>query len=93
MKLIRFTQKGLTALGASYAPWQVLVSEIVSLQDIRNLGKGSLKLAEDIMQYRLAHGLPNKHAFKTGEEYFHMWLNNEKLSVEDQRNLLSFGEE
>lgn len=54
--------------------------------------KRFIKLADDIMQYRIARGLPNRHAFKTGAEYFNMWLNNEKLSATEEYNLFNLEE-
>ena len=48
-----------------------------------------IKLADDIIQERDLLGLPNKYRFKTGAEYFDMWLNNEKLSSTDEDDLFS----
>ena len=55
--------------------------------------KRFIKLADDIIQLRNSQGLTNKYNFKTGEEYFDMWLNNEKLSATEEINLLNFGEQ
>lgn len=52
--------------------------------------KRFIRLADDIMQLRIAQGLPNKYAFKNGQEYFYMWLNNEKLSVAENNSLSLF---
>lgn len=52
--------------------------------------KRFIKLADDIIQIRNAQGLPNKYNFKTGAEYFDLWLNNEKLSANDEVNLFNF---
>lgn len=51
--------------------------------------KRFLKLADDIIQLRNSLGLPNKYGYKTGAEYFDMWLNNEKLSSMDEDDLFS----
>ena len=51
--------------------------------------KRFIRLADDIIQLRKAQGLPNKYSFKTGEEYFNMWLDNEKLSATDREDLLN----
>lgn len=55
--------------------------------------KRFIKLADDIIKLRISQGLPNKYNFKNGQEYFDMWLNNEKLSVTEQDDLLSLGED
>lgn len=52
--------------------------------------KRFIKLADDIIQYRISKSLPNRFGFKTGAEYFNMWLNNEKLSVAEEYNLFNF---
>ncbi len=52
--------------------------------------KRFIKLADDIIQYRIFKSLPNRFGFKTGAEYFNMWLNNEKLSVAEEYNLFNF---
>lgn len=52
--------------------------------------KRFIKLADDIIQYRISKSLLNRFVFKTGAEYFNMWLNNEKLSVAEEYNLFNF---
>lgn len=52
--------------------------------------KRFVKLADDIIQLRNAQGLSNRFNFKTGQEYFDMWLNNEKLSIVDEYNLFAY---
>ena len=54
--------------------------------------KRFIKLADDIIQLRRAQGLPNTYAFKTGEEYFRLWLDHEKLSATQQYTLFNYGE-
>lgn len=51
--------------------------------------KRFIKLADDIIQLRKIQGLPNKHNFKNGAEYFYMWLNNGKLLVSEEESLLT----
>lgn len=52
--------------------------------------KRFVKLANDIIKLRNSQGLPNKYNFKTGTEYFDMWLNNEKLSASEEYDLFNF---
>lgn len=52
-----------------------------------------IKLADDIIQLRNSQGLPNKYNFKTGAEYFDMWLNNEKLSASEEYDLFNYEEQ
>ncbi len=52
--------------------------------------KRFIRLADDIMQIRNAQGLPNKYNYKTGAEYFDMWLNNMKLTADDSESLLYY---
>lgn len=55
--------------------------------------KRFIKLADDIIKLRISQGLPNTYAFKTGADYFNMWLDNEKLSFAQEYNLFNFGEQ
>lgn len=43
-----------------------------------------------VVHIRNTQGLSNKYNFKTGAEYFDSWLNNEKLSANDEVNLFNF---
>lgn len=52
--------------------------------------KRFIRLADDIMQIRNAQGLPNKFNFKTGAEYFDMWLNNTTLTASEEESLFDY---
>lgn len=49
-----------------------------------------IKLSDDIIQLRNAQGLPNKYNYKTGAEYFDMWLNNTKLTASEEESLFDY---
>lgn len=52
--------------------------------------KRFIRLADDIIQIRNAQGLPNKYNYKTGAEYFDMWLNNTKLTASEEESLFDY---
>lgn len=48
-----------------------------------------IKLADDIIKLRNAQGLANSFKFKSGQEYFDMWVSGEKLSTNEEFNLFN----
>ncbi len=82
--------KGFSRVGCICCPMASTCERKRELALYPKFEKRFIKLADDIMQYRITCGLSNVYAFKTGAEYFNMWLNNEKLSVTEEYNLFNF---
>lgn len=83
-------QEGFDRVGCMLCPMASTCQRKQQLARYSKFEKRFIKLADDIIQTRNAQGLPNKYNFKTGAEYFDMWLNNEKLSATEEINLLNF---
>lgn len=81
--------EGYDRIGCLLCPQAKLCQRLLEAQAYPKFVNRFVKLADDIIQLRIAQGLPNKYKFKTGAEYFDMWLNNEHLSVEEQQSLLN----
>ncbi|MDE7440051.1 MAG: phosphoadenosine phosphosulfate reductase family protein [Clostridia bacterium] len=84
--------EGFKRVGCICCPMASTCDRKAELAKYPRFEKRFVKLADDIIQMRNAQGLPNKYKFKTGAEYFDMWLNNEKLSVAEEHDLLNLSE-
>ena len=85
--------KGFERVGCILCPMASTCQRRNELSRHPKFEKRFIKLADDIIQLRLMENLPNKYAFKTGKEYFNLWLDNDKLSVTEQYNLFNYGEQ
>ncbi len=86
-------REGFKRVGCICCPMASTCDRKTELSRYPRYEKRFIKLADDIIQIRNAHGLPNKYKFKTGAEYFDMWLNNEKLSVSEEYDLFNLEEQ
>lgn len=86
-------RKGFNRVGCICCPLVNSFNRKVELNRYPKYEKRFIKLADDIIQIRNAQGLPNKHKFKTGAEYFDMWLNNMKLTASEDYDLFNYEEQ
>lgn len=82
--------KGFNRIGCICCPMASSCVRKKELEAYPKLRDRFIKLADEIIQIRKAHNLPNKFNFKTGAEYFDMWLNGVKLSGTEELNLFDF---
>lgn len=79
--------EGFKRVGCICCPMASKCERHFELSKYPKFEKRFVKLADEIIKLRIAQGLPNSFNFKTGTEYFHMWLNNERLSLSDEQDL------
>ncbi len=83
-------KEGFRRVGCMCCPIASVCDRKAELARYPKYEKRFIKLADDIIQIRNAQGLPNKYNYKTGAEYFDMWLNNTKLTADDSESLLYY---
>ena len=84
--------RGRSRVGCLLCPMASVECRNRQLADYPRYEKLFVKLADDIIQIRNEQGLPNKYKFKTGAEYFDMWLNGVSLSQSDEYDLFQISE-
>ena len=82
-------KEGFRRVGCMCCPMASVCDRKRELARYPKYEKRFIKLADDIIQLRNSQGLPNKYNYKTGAEYFDMWLNNTKLTASEEGSLLT----
>lgn len=83
-------KEGFNRVGCMCCPMAGVCDRKRELAKYPKYEKRFIRLADDIIQIRNAQGLPNKYNYKTGAEYFDMWLNNTKLTASEEGSLFEY---
>ena len=84
--------QGYERIGCALCPLAKECQRKREAEEYPKFTKRFIKLADDIIQARNAQGRPNKYGFKTGAEYFDMWLNNQETTEKSDYDLFNLGE-
>lgn len=84
---------GYERIGCALCPLAKTCQRQREAKDYPKYTQRYIKLADDIIQRRKALKLSNKYNFKTGQEYFDIWMNNEKLYVSEEYDLFNLEEQ
>lgn len=82
--------RGYNRVGCALCPLATECQRKREAEEYPKFKKRFIKLADDIVQARNAQRRPNKYCFKTGTEYFDMWLNNTKLLASEEESLFDY---
>lgn len=82
-------REGFRRVGCMCCPMASSCDRKAELARYPKYEKRFIKFADDIIRLRNAQGFPNRYNFKTGAEYFDMWLNNTKLITDNRESLLT----